>query len=447
MYPHNLTCSITVASPQANLNILEAKLTFSGVTEAELRKAVGEKILGYLEDGGKKPVVFALEGEEEIPNPEAQRQTKNVPVPTFRDLICQNAAEQDMDARAQKAMSGSGGVYSVTSARPSKGAACTIMALLLRCALEDSYASPAEGPDAQKGYIHAPAFRHRPFVAFTGLIIASPIIIDLIESNGKCDINGWGVALCISSILQLHAILQLQPRGFVKGALHSIRRRAHLLCFLNSLLLKSHHDNEDGEWSYRWPFQMDLSNPENFQVWALARGCAMLYGDSYKTRTDLNGGLMILYVAIITVAMMGFTAINGEKLYAGNYMFPLALHFSFVFLMASFSVHLSMEGHKLNEMALRSKMVLSAAMLRVEARAARTLAQRHHPRDDPLRFQLETCRFAAGQVHESLSTSKDLHGTSVLDLFDLDKSLVLTVVFAAVTQFTLIMENFKFVPT
>ena len=226
------------------------------------------------------------------------------------------------------------------------------------------------------------------------------------------------------------------PQGFVFGAILSIRRRAHMQCFLNSLFMADHNDNAHGSWVQTFPYSLDLHCTDNFSTWAACRDCVLLFGEGYKQRTDANGGLMVLYLAFATIALILFTTVNGEKLYYKDYLFPAVVHFMLVATLATFSILLALEGHSCNEITLRSKTVLSCAMLRLESSEAAT------SKDSPeARWYMSTARFAAAQLHETLAASKNIHGMSVLGMIDLDKSLVFTVFFAAFTQLTLVLEN------
>ena len=55
--------------------------------------------------------------------------------------------------------------------------------------------------------------------------------------------------------------------------------------------------------------------------------------------------------------------------------------------------------------------------------------------------RLGSSRFATTQLHESLNEPSRPHPTQILGVIDLDRTVVVSVIFALVTQITLMIEN------
>ena len=144
---------------------------------------------------------------------------------------------------------------------------------------------------------------------------------------------------------------------------------------------------------------------------------------------------MMVYVAVFTIILLLGTVILPDKLDLYNYAFYLIFHISLVLPMGIFAAILAMQGDKCNDVADKSKMALTSAMIRLEVRAEKGDLTKEQMK------KLVSARFATTQLHESLTSSSRLYPTQILGIIDLDRTVVISIAFALITQVTLMIEN------
>jgi len=206
-----------------------------------------------------------------------------------------------------------------------------------------------------------------------------------------------------------------------------------MLHFLNSLIAL---EQGKGGLDKAWKHPLDMKVALNIDLWRRCRELLLLFGESYKRRTDANGGLLIAYVAILTMILILGTAVNSGKLEFQENAFPILLHISTLALLSTFSVALAFEGEAFNLVADETKTVLCSSMIQLEAERN----NEKHVLDERAQLNMESARFATAQLHESLTASRTLHPIDVLGLIDLNKTLVMTILFAFLTQITLVLD-------
>ena len=141
---------------------------------------------------------------------------------------------------------------------------------------------------------------------------------------------------------------------------------------------------------------MDLTSPENIEK-GRKNACEIVvaFGQSYKVRCDANGAIMMVYVAVFTIILLLGTVILPDKLDLYNYAFYLIFHISLVLPIGIFAAILAMQGDKCNDVADKSKMALTSAMIRLEVRAEKGDLTKEQMK------KLVSARFATTQLHES----------------------------------------------
>ena len=63
-----------------------------------------------------------------------------------------------------------------------------------------------------------------------------------------------------------------------------------------------------------WKHRMDLTSPENIENWRKMREIVIAFGQSYKARTDANGAIIMMYVAIFTLVLLLGTVLLPNRL-------------------------------------------------------------------------------------------------------------------------------------
>ena len=313
----------------------------------------------------------------------------------------------------------------VVRARDGGGSSCTALALLLRAALGVSYAHPAFGPDAKEPYLNA--HMRGDYVLWVAFVGALPYIIAHgLQGGGRYDV--YGVLVCVIAFIYFIQYAGLTPQGFFYGAIISVQRRAQLLTFLNRVLLAPRDASDPNAWSQC----LDLTDAPNFDLWYQCRHATLRFGEVYKKRTDTNGGVLLCYLAVMTLTLVLGSALRGDDpVPFRTYAFPIVAHFFIVVMLGLYGIALAMHGESCTDVADESKCVLAQAMLHLEARG-------HEARD---RDALFSARFATQQLHEALVASRQLDQAEVLSIIELNKALVFTVFVSCLTQVTLVLDN------
>ena len=393
---------LRLAACKCGSDIKQKYLTFDTSSELSVRRSIGDTILQYLERDGKG--IVAVKPNEDWTLNEKEEMVKVI--------------------------------------RP--GCKLNMTAFLLRIALDKSYADPAFGEKAMDTYINARGSKWWSRYVFCLQLL--PYIVDY-GVRGGGSYNDWAIASCVMSFLMVFLSGDGPPQGFTYSSILTIARKKDMLSFLNDLIYSDKQIEEEHEtvsdvihdlgasYHKEWRHRMDLTSPENIENWRKMRDIVMAFGQSYKARTDANGAIMMLYVAVFTLALLLGTVLLPERLDWHNYAFYVIFHISLVIPMGIFAAVLAMQGDACNDVSDKSKMALTAAMIRLEVRAEKgQLTEEQMSR-------LGSARFATTQLHESLTSSSRLYPTQILGIIDLDRTLVLSVIFAIVTQITLIIEN------
>jgi hypothetical protein len=312
------------------------------------------------------------------------------------------------------------------------GASCSAMAMLLRASLEHSFANPAVGTDGGSQWIR----ENRMGLKWDCVCIVF-LVLPFICAHGLSEggmYSLWGIVSCVMSSLSTVMYLWQPPQGFTMGAIFSVRRKTQMFTFMNSLLL-ANRDEVDALGCERdpWHFSIHLTNPANICLWRKCREVVSDFGHRYSLRTECNAGIMMLYVAIFTVLTILWKSISRQKVSFSIFCFPILLHLGLVTIMCAFSIALALEGEECNETAVRAKSILSASAITLEKRRFAYATHQQH--------QFDATHRAMAQLQEFLTTEKDLKPAEILYFIQLDKTLVVTIVFALLTQYTLIFDN------
>ena len=397
---------LRLAASRCGTKIEEKFITLDTSSEASVRRAIGDKILNYLERDGDG-IVAVKPNEDTFLNEEEEW---------------------------------------VTMRRP--GCKLNMAAFLMRICLDKSYADPAFGEPPTDIYLSA----HNSIVwtIYSFLMAALPFIVDILVRGGGT-YSGWDVSVCAISTLMFIFAMQGPPQGFTYSAILTICRKTDMLSYLNELLYSDRLKEEDKDTSHdlihdlgashhkKWDHRMDLTCAHNIDNWQKMRDIIMLFGDGYQARCDANGGIVMLYVVLFTLLLaLGTVIMGADKLDWYNYAFYLAMHLSLILPMGAFAIVLALEGDKNNNVADQSKMALTSAMISLEVR------NQNGELTKVQRDRMVSARFATTQLHESLTSSTRLFPTQVLGIIELNRTVVLSIAFAVLTQITLMIENVDF---
>ncbi len=373
---------------------------FNNCTEEQLRAALGEKVLSYLEDDHELRVTAPAD-----------------------------------------------------SGEIATGAKCSAMAMLLRIGLDHSFANPAFGPDAEGNYL-SPHFSYI-WTFYVLVLSALPFIVaHCIQSGGTYDV--LDIASCVVSVLWIISNAVVPPQGFTYGAILSLKRRKEMLSFLNALLMVDrnkdimpqeqanssnslHFDKTDkfkGEHHVDWDFQLDMKHAGNINLWHDCRDIVVEFGASFRARTDANGAIMILYVAVFTLLLVIASIVLPDKISMRSFAFPILAHIMMILPMTMFAMALAREGEECNTVADKSCHLLSSAMLHFEEE----ISNSSHVLSALELQRINSARNAAAQLHTSLLISKQLHPVEILRLLTLDRALIATVFSAVFVQLSLILN-------
>jgi len=376
------------------LELSRQRFTFASCTEEQLRAAIGEKVLSYVESNGDRA--------------------------TFS------------------------GVSTIAHDDERPAAQCTAMAILVRVALENSFATPAFGPDAQKLYFSATANNWWPLYIFA--MAAMPFIVAH-GIQGCGTYTGLEIASCILSLCMFFFSGIAPPQGFTISAILTIKRRRKMLSFWNDMLLSSSNQThfyddalEGAEFaasaSDKWQLNLDMGNASNINLWKKCRDIIIEFGSGFQRRSDANGALMIIYVIIFTLVLVLVSILLPGKVSFTAFAFPIFLHIMLIIPMSCFALALAFEGEKHKQVSDKSASILASAMLHLEE----MISRRKSLMSDVETQMITSARNAANHLQISLETSKLLHPTEILNMITLDRALVVSIVFAVFTQFTLILD-------
>lgn len=327
-----------------------------------------------------------------------------------------------------------------TVTRP--GAQVSMLAFLLRLALDNSFASPPFGKPANNLYLDNFASKYWGYYIMYMQVL--PFIVDnTVRSGGSY--NGWSIALVVLSAFFVWFNGDAPPQGWTYAAVLTLSRKRDMLAFLNSLLTnrlpegtqKNMFKMNDGQQT-GWEHLMDLSRVTNLSRWSTMREIVLRFDSGYRSRTDGNGAVIIIYIAIFTLLLLIGTVLIDGKLSWSNYAYYFLMHISLLLPMSWFAATMSLEGDECNDVADQSKMALTLGMVHLEERHETG----HLTREQSLR--VPAARFAATQLQESLSAGSRLYSIQMLSVIDLNRTLVISILFAVVTQITLLIENIDF---
>jgi hypothetical protein len=325
---------LRIAAVKAQLD-LNSTIFFKGVTAHELSQAIGDKTLFYLKSTSS-PLDFKFnEHNEHVKRFSA-----------CADLSQQEHVIDEMNIRG--------------------GSSCTVMALLLRGCLEQSYATPAFGEDATNSY--GEHYHSNIWTSICWVVALSPIVCDYLLQQGNVKYDIYGILVCVFSLLILRFTFFMSPQGFIYGAILNIRRKARLQCFLNSVLDSDSDINHHRRWRSSWKYSMDFNDPSNFEVWGKCRSCIMRFGRRYQERTDSNAGMIIMFLGISTSFFIFYSAYATTRVPIRAIAYFVILYMFFVLTFASFAVFLALEGEACDEISFRTKAILSNALLKFESK-------------------------------------------------------------------------------
>ncbi len=359
------------------------------------------------------------------------------------------------------------------------GCQCSALALLLRLCLDKSHANPPFGKDADSMWIRKNS--SQIWYMYMLLLLTLPFIVAHLIDDGKSEYSDTAIASCFFSSFFTWMTGADTTQGFTFSAILSIQRRREMMAFLNLLFVggaeefgrRSHegvstwlergedvawnHDNDenddndennallkektkesgvadDGEWKY----PMDITNPGNIELWRECRDIIGDFGSSFRKRTDANAIIMICYLLLATLIIILLSVLSPNKVLFKDYAWLVITHLAFVVPMAIFAIMLALEGDACSDEITRSSMVLANASIKMEALIHQMELSSYQLQ------QIQGIRFSIGQLQKSLEISTLIKPLELLGLITLDKTLVFTILFAAFTQFTLILENLAF---
>lgn len=172
------------------------------------------------------------------------------------------------------------------------------------------------------------------------------------------------------------------------------------------------------------------------------RDVVLQFGAKYKARTDANGALMVVYVGAFTVLIIILSVIYPDDTVSfEDFGFVITAHLLIILMMGVFSVALSLEGDECNEMADRTIIRLSNAVIHLESQRIIILEKHPQNRNSEFQIQHESAVSAMVQLQRSIDASQKVHPVELLDFVYLSKGLVMTVLFGLLTQITLILEK------
>ncbi len=323
------------------------------------------------------------------------------------------------------------------------GASCSAMAFLLRVALDKSFANPAFGEDAKGVWIMAHQLGWW-WNCFCLLMIALPFIC----AHGILDggtYSAWSVASCTLSTFTSLTNIWSPPQGFTAGAVYCFRRKREMFSFINCLLLTNRESMENragidsGE--ILWPFPMDLTNPSNIYLWMRCRDVVADFGQKYTLRAECNAALMFLYIAVCTVLIIFMKSVFRQMILFSEFCFVIIFHLALVTMMSLFAVALALEGEACNETGTRAKGVLSTSAIHLESKH---VAYANQAYDRTTANAADAAHRAMMQLQEFLTAQTNLKPAELLYFVQLDKTLVATIAFVLLTQFTLIFDIVRF---
>jgi hypothetical protein len=393
---------LRLAAHQVGSLAIEAEyITFADTSVEELTRSIGDNILGVIDRSGLQGVM---------------------PI-----------EEREMNEQGEEML--------VT--RP--GSKCSMLAFLMRATLDKSFGNPPFGEPGQGLYIESHS--SNVFVAYVMLLITMPYVVDLTVRGGG-QYSSLGIVTCVLSVLMSLMQGVMPPQGFIFSAILTVIRKKDNLAFLNALLAsdmpgsvktsKRGRSHDPSQLSHAWKHHIDISKPSNIARWQYMREIVLRFGSSYKARTDANGSIVMMYVGLFTIFLVIGTVVMNGTLPWEDYAFYFVMHLMLIIPMGFFGVSMALEGDLCNDVADQTKLALSMAMMRLEEKNEKSLLSKVQVEN------LHSCRFAATQLHEALAASARLNPTQMLDIIDLDRTLVLSVVFAVVTQITLMFENVEF---
>ena len=147
-------------------------------------------------------------------------------------------------------------------------AQCTAMAMMLRVALEESWATPAFGEDATEEYLAA--HFNGSFVLIVACISALPfIVVHGIQTDVRTDYDAWGIICCVIATFVNLQFGGIVPQGFFFGAIMTVHRKRRMLEFLNCLIQLDRSGCRKKE--QPWPYVLDMTVAGNIELWRQAR--------------------------------------------------------------------------------------------------------------------------------------------------------------------------------
>ena len=151
---------LRLAAEKLGVDIIGGRFHFPLCSEKQLRTALGEKVLAYIEESARSK------------SDQTQRRCTS---PYYY-----------LDDKGEK----------------KEGSSCTALGILLRIALQESHANPAFGEDNDDLWIKAQGTSTwYPILVY--LIMVLPFFVaHVIESGGRY--NAWSIVLCISSLITLN---------------------------------------------------------------------------------------------------------------------------------------------------------------------------------------------------------------------------------------------------
>jgi hypothetical protein len=382
-----------------NMAIEREYITFDGASVEEMREAIGSNILHIVDRGGLQAI--------------------------------KPIEEEEVDEKT-------GAKALVTRA----GSKVSMLAFLLRLALDNSFASPPFGKAADGMYMDVFASSYWSlFIVYQQLL---PYIVDN-TARESGSYNGWSISLIITSAFIIWFYGDGPPQGWTYSAIVTLSRKRDMLAFLNALLTdrmpeasrKTMFSMREGD-RKEWTYLMDLSRVANLSRWQTMRDVVMRFDTGYRSRTDGNGAVIMIYIAIFTLfLLLGTVLING-RLGWSDYAYYFLMHISLLLPMGIFAATMSLQGDACNDVADQSKLALTLGMVQLEEK--HETGKLSHDQSE----RVPAARFAATQLQEALSAASRLYSVQMLQVIDLNRTLVISIIFAVVTQITLLLENIDF---
>jgi hypothetical protein len=388
---------LRIAARQVGANLKTGKFLFKDATPDQLRAALGERVTTLFSSFSNEPCVESATGDYAAPE--------------------------------------------------GKGAYCSAMAVLLRAALEESYVHPADAKDVQVPWL----FAHlKPtYILMCLPLCTAPIWVEAwIGGDGIYDVAG--VICCLSCFFFNMNYVAVVPQGWMRASLLTIKRRTRMLEFLNDVLPRREHANEEQR---RWLYSIDMTFAQNIDMFRHSRELLMAFGELYKQRCDGIAALAFIYLTTMTALLILVTAILSDPIEFKGVALMVVVHFFFVALLGMFAIKLALQGEAFTSVIHDTKVLLANAMIQVESEMAlnskRTRFSMMTPTSESEDIEstlrrYESARMAALHLQECLSASKEINSCELLGIFPLDKSAVSGIFFSMVTQVTLVFENMSF---